>query len=255
MATFAAYPSMSIARQEDFADTSLISEVFARHVISRDLPADISPVTCTVDSVVVGSGVRLRFTSRTEKLDRPITLTHKFFFIDREETRERLHTLTPENPEATSEVLVLFDENDRDYCHASVYDGENRLLAAHAVVFDRKGRTVPYPFTSKYVSPLKLGKAELRETTNAAGRRMLRFTVGLEELAGPERVNIAWQAMGLIDRQELICTPDRPEVYREVELEDNTELAPGDWVVIAVDEQERFLAQTLVTLQPVIGSD
>ena len=246
--SFVAYPSTSVVRSEDFAGTSEISEVFAKHIISRSLPAAVSPTTCSAEAAVVGTGVRLRFTSRVDNLTAATTIMHKFFFIDRDETRERLHTVTPEQPEVTSELLVLFDEKHRDYCHASVYDEENRMLAVHALVFNRDGQIVSYPFTSQYVSPLDLDKAELCETHNEDGDRILRFSISLTGLTGPERIFIAWQATGVINRKEFTCTPEQPEVHYDMKLDENHALGPADWVVIAVDEHERFLAQTLVTL-------
>lgn len=250
MATsFAAFPSLSMVRKEDFADTSLIPEAYGRHIVSRCLPPDRSPVHCSASAEPVGSGIRLRFSSKVHGLDEATMLVHKFFFVDREETRERFHVVTPAEPEVTTEMLILFAGFDRDYCHASVYDAENRLLAVHAIVFDRTGRTVPYPFTDRYVSPLGLGRADLEETVDEAGRRMLRFTIGLTDLTEPTRVDIAWQGIGRIDRRESLCTPAQPETHYEIPLDDNPMLASGDWVVIAVDEHDRFLAQTLVTLQ------
>ncbi|MEU1673022.1 DUF5944 family protein [Streptomyces roseifaciens] len=248
-ASFVAFPSLSMVRKEDFADTSLIPEAYGRHVVSRCLPPERSPVHCSFSAEPAGDGIRLRFSSRVDNLGEPAMLTHKFFFVDRDETRERFHAVTPDEPEVTTEMLILFAGFDRDYCHASVYDAENRLVAVHAVVFDRAGRTVPYPFTQRYVSPLGLGRADLEETVDGTGRRMLRFSVGLTGLTEPTPVVLAWQGIGRIVREELTCTPDRPEAHYEVPLDDNPLLACGDWVVIAVDEQDRFLAQTLVTLQ------
>lgn len=248
-ARFVAVPSLAVVRKEDFDSTSLIPEAYGRHVLSRCLPPDVSPVHCSVSAEAVGSGVRLRFSSKVDGLGGPAMLTHKFFFVDGEETRERFHLVTPESPEVTTELLVLFDGRDRDYCHASVYDAENRLLAVHAIVFDKEGRTVPYPFTQRYVSPLGLGRADLAETVDGAGRRVLRFTVGLRDLTEPTTVVLARQGIGWIERVELMCAPGSPEVHLDLPLDDNPLLACGDWVLIAVDEQDRFLAQTLVTLQ------
>jgi hypothetical protein len=248
--SFVASPSLSIVRKEDFDNTTLIPVAYAPHVTSRCLPPDRTPVRCSVSAEPAGAGIRLRFASVVENLDEPAMLVHKFYFIDRDETRERLHAVGPDAPEAVTELLILFDGTDRDYCQASVYDAENRMLAVHAIVFDKSGRTVPYPFTSKYVSPLDLGRADLVEAVDGEGRRVLRFTVGLNGLTEPTRVDIAWQAIGLIDRRELLCTPERPEVSYEVPLDGNPRLAPADWVMIAVDEHDGFLAQTLVTVLP-----
>jgi hypothetical protein len=249
--SFVAFPALSIVRKEDFDDTTLIPVAYAPHMSSRCLPPERNPVHCTASAEPAGpAGIRLRFSSTVENLDEPAMLVHRFYFIDRDETRERLHAIGPDEPEAVTELLILFDGRDRDYFQASVYDAENRMLAVHAIVFDATGRTIAYPFTGKYVSPLHLGRAELVQTVDEEGRRVLRFTVGLEKLAEATRVDIAWQTIGLIERRELWCTPEQPEVSYDVPLDDNPRLAPADWVIIAVDENNGFLAQTLVTVLP-----
>jgi hypothetical protein len=76
----------------------------------------------------------------------------------------------------------------------------------------------------------------------------VRFTLSLAGLRQPEPVAILWEAIGLIHRRDLVCSPEQPEVYDDLLLEGNPELAPGDWVCIAVDGKDRVLAQTLVTV-------
>lgn len=245
---FTVHASTTMVRKEDFDHTSRISEAFARHVTSRVLPPQRYPTRCSFNAERRASGIRLRFTGTVENLDKPVTVRHTFFFIDRDETRERVHRLTPEQPTATTELPVLLDDKDRDYCHAAIFDAQDRLVAVEAVVFDREGRTTAYPFTAQYVSPLRLDRADLEEIRDDEGRRVLRFGVGLAGLTRPERVVIALQASGVIDRMELVCTPDRPHVNRDIPLDGNPGLAPGDWVLIAVDERERFLAQSLLTV-------
>src|SRR5262249_22543034 len=161
-------------------------------------------------------------------LDGPVAVVHKFFFIDRNESRERRHLLGPEETEATSELLVHFEEGqERDYCHASVFDGDNRLLATQAVVFHRDGRHVPYPFTEKYVCPLRLGACDLEITHDADGRRVARFSLALRELTAPQRIHLAWEAIGVIHQKELVLTPEAPEGSYDMPLDENGELAPG----------------------------
>ncbi|SER48256.1 hypothetical protein SAMN04487983_101733 [Streptomyces sp. yr375] len=256
-ASFTATPAMSVVRNEDFAHTSDIAAVFAGHLTSRQLPLQDSPVECAIAVEAVDGGVKLTFTSAVDagRIGSGAVVTHKFFFVDREECRIRMHALSAEQPAATSELLVLFAEGqERDYCHASVYDAENRLIAAHAVVFDRRGRYVPYAFTEQYVSPLRLGRAALEVVRDDAGRRVARWCVGLDGLDAPERVNVAWEAAGLVHAEELLCTPEEPQLRHDMPLDDNARLAPGDWVVIATDEKGRLLAQTLVTLTPAEAS-
>ncbi|SDG22133.1 hypothetical protein SAMN05421505_102300 [Sinosporangium album] len=248
--SFTVHHAVSMVRKEDFDDTALISEAFAKHIVSSLLPARTRPVRCTIDAEPCGTGVKLRFSSHIDGLDSAAAVTHRLVFVDREETRISVHRITPENPSATSEVLVLLDGTDRDYCHASVYDAEERLLAVESVVFNHEGKVRAYPFTSQYVSPLTLGRAELHEIQSDDGRKMLRFTVGLSDLKEPEKIVIALQATGIIDRTEFVCTPEEPEVHRVIPLDANAGLAPGEWVVIAVDDQERFLAQSLIVIRP-----
>jgi hypothetical protein len=250
---FVAYPSMSVVLNDDFGDTTEISEAFARHVVSPAFPPEAFPVRCTATAQALPGGVRLRFTSSIANLDRDTTIAHRFYFVDRDESRERLHVVSPAEPAATSEVLVLFGPGDRqrDYCHASVYDRHNYVLATHSLVFDTRGSLVSYPFTRRYVSPLRVGRAEVTETRDAAGHRVLRFRVRLLDLRGPQRVTVAWQTMGVIRRDSLVCTPAHPEVCSDLDLDDNPTLAPGDWSLIAVDEHERLIAQTLVTVTTV----
>ncbi|MFF3763441.1 DUF5944 family protein [Streptomyces sp. NPDC001922] len=250
-ASFTVTPAMSVVRNEDFAHTSDIAAVFAQRMASRQLPPDHDPVACEIGVTALEGGVKLRFTSTVPRPAEDTVLTHKFFFVDREECRLRMHALSPDRPAATTELLVLLPEGQqRDYCHASVYDAENRLVAAHAVVFDRNGRYVPYAFTEQYVSPLRLGRAALDTVRDDAGRRVARWSVGLDGLEGPEKISLAWEAAGLVHTRELICTPEDPVARYDMPLDDNALLAPGDWVVIAIDEKGRLLAQTLVTLTP-----
>ncbi|MER5770828.1 DUF5944 family protein [Streptomyces sp. NPDC001985] len=252
-ASFTLTPAMSVVRNTDFGGTADIAAVFGAHTESRQLPPGATPLECAIATEAVGGGVRLTFTSAVGAAPpAPGTVVaHKFFFVDREECRVRLHELTPQQPSATTELLVLLPEGqERDYCHASVYDAENRLLATHAVVFDRRGRHVQYAFTGQYVSPLRVDRAELRLVRDNAGRRVARWCVGLEGLDAPEPVTVAWEASGLVHTTELVCTPGRPRVHHDMPLDDNPRLAPGDWVVIATDEKGRLLAQTLVALTP-----
>lgn len=257
MRRFVAYPSMSVVRNEDFDNTSQISEAFARHVISPRFPPESFPVRCTATAHPLACGIRLRFTSTIENLDRDTTVAHRFFFINREESRERLHVLSPAAPQATSDILVLFDDigRQRDYCHASVYDSDNYVLATHSLVFNSSGALVSYPFTRRYVSPLTVDRADVVQTRNALGRRVLRFRIRLLGLEDPQQITIAWQAIGLVRRDVLECTPEHPEVCSDLDLDDNPLLAPADWSLIAVDDQERLLAQTIVTVTTVVDEE
>jgi hypothetical protein len=245
MTALTARPVTSMVRNTDFAGTADIGEVFARHLVGPPAPA----VKCTAEATVAGTGIRLRFTSHLDGLAEPTAIGHRLSFVDREEVRVRLHTLTPDHPEATSELLVLFDGTVRDYCHAGVYGPDDRLLAVQSFVFDNRGRVITFPFTDRFVSPLPVADATAEETAGEDGRRVLRFRVELGPLAGPEPVALAWQATGIVHRTEYTCTPEDRVAVLDVPLDDNPAIGPGDWVLCAVDGGERFLAQTLLVLQ------
>jgi hypothetical protein len=248
--SFTAVPAIGLVRQDDFARSPLIHEIFGS-VIAKDPPHPLAPLACEAEATVTRDGIRLTFRSDLAGLAEPMTLLHKFFFIDRDEVRERIHLVDPADPAATSELLVHFPPDvDRDYCHASVYDADNRLLAVYAIVFNRNGKVVHYPFTEKFVSPLPLDSADLYETVDDRKRRVVRFRVTLADLTGPVTISLDWEAIGLIHKREFVLTPEQPTAVDDLLLDDNPRLAPGDWVAIAVDADQRVLAQSLVTIRP-----
>lgn len=249
--SFALQRTVSMLRKEHFADNASIGAAVARCALgTRIAPASI---TCETRSEQVGSGVRLSFTSRIASLPEDTAITHRFHFIDRDETRERAHLLTPDDPVATTEMLVLFEEGvTKDYFNVTVQDGTGLVLASDSIVFDDTGRLVPYPFREKYVSPLPLADASLEEV-RVDGRRTLRFAVSVEGIEGPEPVHLLWESMGLVHEEITTCTPQQPVAELAMPLEDNPALVGADWVAIAVDEKRRLLAQSLFALHPLPG--
>ena len=246
--SFSVRPAMSVVRKEDFADTSDIATAYGRHVTSPHHGP--SPTSLSFVAEPVPGGVRLRATSTTPGLAGPTKISHRFYFIDDDEERRRLHQLTPDDPEVTTELLVSLAGKTRDYCHASVFDAQDNLLATQAVVFDTAGRIVTYQFSDRYVSPLPLRDVVVAETHDELGRRVVRTRLELGDLAGPAKVAVAWQSIGSIHRSEFVCSPGDPVVQHDMQLDDNPLLASGQWVVIAVDEEDRLLAQALLTLSP-----
>lgn len=245
--SFTIRPAMSVLRNEDFAATSSLTAATQRRLISDQF----SGVQCGTTAEVVGDGVRLRFTSRVEGVQRETAVVHKFFFIERSETRERAHLVTPEDSECTTELLVAFaEEQEKDYFNASVYDNDGRIIATDSIVFNNQGKIVPYPFVDKYVSPLELGDASLTEARDAEGRRVARFQIQLTGLEADESVYLLWEAMGIIHREERVCTPDSPVAALDLVLDDNPAVVACDWIAIAVDAQERVIAQTSFALVP-----
>jgi hypothetical protein len=248
-----AYLSTSVVRQENFLETPDLTQVFSKHVISQQFPKDRFEIHCSYKGEFHGTGMVLHFTSQISNLDKPAAIKHKFFFPkgEQQEQREQAFIVTPENPIADSKVPIFIQDHRNDYCHVAVYDSDNYLLASYTLVFNRNGKLFPFSFTQKYVSPLPLKDAQIFETRNTEGKRVLRFYVSLKELDEPQIVRMAWETNGIELKHEFQYTPQQLEFFSDMELEGNSSLVPGDWVLIAVDAQECVLAQALVTVQPV----
>lgn len=247
---FAIQPAMAILTNEDFAHTSSLAEATQRKLISDQFP-DPSCIHSRTSAEKVGAGVRLRYESRIHGLREKTAIVHKFFFIERSETRETAHIVTPDDPVASTELLVLFDESaTRDYFNASVYDNDGRLISTDSIVFNDKGQIVSYPFTQRYVSPLPLREASLTEEVGDDGLPVARFRISFHELTEETSVSLLWEAMGNILRETVTCSAENLEATLDLPLVDNPTAIACDWIAIAVDEHERVIAQTAFALTP-----
>ena len=234
----------------EFDDTDDLSAAFARNTNSRVL-ADTTTELTFATEVIGEGGLRITVRSTTHGLTRPATISHRCYFVDRDETRSRLHTVSPQNPVAETEMLVLLPPGgDRDYFHASVHDPHDRLLAVQAVVFDRNGRHTRYPFRPELVSDIRAVKADTQVLPGEDGTPEVCFTLTVQPQERARDISVLWESTGLILRHPLPLPAGRTQVSLAVPLGPQGPLAAGDWVLIAVDEKEGFIAQTLFVLNP-----
>jgi hypothetical protein len=250
--TLTVHPMVSPIYGHEFAATDDLSEVFGRHVITELLAGTSTTFTFSFRPVGEG-GVEITVRSRTEGLTDAATISHRLFFIDRMETRLRVHTVSPEEPVAETRTLVLLPESsDRDYFHASAYDARDRLLATQAVVFDRHGRSTRFRFGPALVSDVRALGVDTAVVRDGDGSR-LRFTLTVEPQERARALDVLWESVGVIRQYPVHLEPGEQVATVEVSLGPDSPLCTGDWVLIAVDESERLIAQTLWTLGSAAG--
>lgn len=242
---------MGVLINSDFLGAGGIANASRTRLSSRLFP-DPELIKSSTTAEKVKNGVRLSHTSRIEDPSRTYAICHRFHFIDRMETRERFHVVTPESPSATTEILVMFDQGKtRDYFSISTYDSDGVIAATETKVYNDAGRIVSYPFGDDLVSPIVVKDATLEEVSEPDGRRLLKFEVRLDDLEAETEVSLLWESIGSIERHTAVCGPNSPVAAIQMPLTENDTAYPCDWVAIAVDRQERVLAQAHFALEPI----
>ncbi|WP_162933871.1 DUF5944 family protein [Actinomyces lilanjuaniae] len=248
--SFRLHNTMDTITSNDFSHTCSIASAAQKHILSQ-IVSEHYPVSCQVEASTIEGGICLQFMSQFSRLREEQVITHKFFFIERKEVREIIHHVSPDNLRATTVLLVPFYENyNKDYFNVSVCDREGYILTTDAFVFDREGRIGPYSFRQDFVSPIPVLDAYLREEKNYDGNRVARFCVSFEELCSTTPIHILWETIGTTSCRTVLCSPDTPIVTADLPLSGGSAAVNCDWVVIAVDDEERFIAQTSFSLLP-----
>lgn len=249
---FTVRPTMHILTNTDFIGSGTISRAARPKLASRIFP-EPDMIRSSTTSEKTSFGVRISHTSVLDDLSDERTISHRFHFIDRMETRERFHLVTPDDPSVTTEILVAFDEGkSRDYFSISTYDSDGMIAATETLVYNDEGKIVPYPFTDDLVSQITVDDVRLEEVL-IEGIRTLKFEVSLEGLDREVNISLLWESIGSIDRKPFTCGPDNSVAAIFMPLEGNPRSHPCDWVAIAVDEKDRVLAQAHFALDPSVG--
>lgn len=247
---FKVRPTMNVLTNADFLGTGEISSATRAKLSSRLFP-DPDMIRNTTTAERLDCGVRISHTSVLKDLSETCTISHRFHFIDRMETRERFHVATPLEPSVTTTLLVMFEEGQtRDYFSISTYDSDGIIAATETFVYSDEGKIVSYPFRDNLVSPIVVSDATLEEVSDSEGSRILKFEVRLGELDYDTKISLLWESIGSIQRQTVVCRPDSLTASIQMPLDENTTAYPCDWVAIAVDEKERVLAQAHFALEP-----
>lgn len=249
-----ARPVAGLMRKEAFAGVPL-EQAMGRHVISPALPARARAVRCAHAGRLVAPGVvEIRCTTEADGLTGPFAVRHAYTFPLLDEVRERGVVLRPRTPSGTTAILVALDQGAKSYVNVAGHDDEGYLLHSSVLTYDRHGDLRPYaPLTpDKFTSPLALGAADLGETDDERGRRVLRLRLELEALTGPVVVQVGYNAIGVQEVRQFEPGPQDPVVVCDLPLEDNPLLVPGEWVVGVTDGQDRMLVNGIVRVAPVL---
>jgi hypothetical protein len=245
-----------LMRKEAFAGASL-GEAMNGYVISPTLAARTTGVHCSHAARLLSPDLlEIRYTTRVDGLGGPYALKHVYTFPLRNEVWQTAAVVHPESPECTSAVLVALAEHGPGYVNVAVNDDENYMIRTAVLSYNRYGDVRPYTplVPDKFSSPLPLGKAELGETVDERGRRVLRLALELAGLDEPTTVKVGYCSLGIHRVGRFDVVPADPVVTSDLLLDDNPELLPGEWVVAATDAQNRMLVNGIVRLSPRDGT-
>lgn len=251
---FSVRKTMRVLTNADFLGAGEISRATRQKLSSRIFP-DPSMIISSTSATKINCGVRISHTSILKDLTQSRAISHRFHFIDRMETRERFHIATPAHPSVTTELLVMFEDGQsRDYFSISTYDSDGMIAATETLVYNNDGKIVSYPFTDNLVSPFTVSNAYLEEVFTPDGTRTLKFALSFEGLHRNMDISLLWESIGSIERHIISCGPDNMHAAIYMPLEGNNTVYPCDWVAIAVDENERVLAQAHFALNAIQDS-
>ena len=241
-----------LMRNEAFLDRT-VEEAIGEHVISPNLAESYSKVHCSYSSRLESPHlVEVRYNSRFDGLTGELAVKHVYSFPLLDEVRETGFVLSPGSCECTSELLIGLKGGAKGYFNVAVNDSDGYMLHSAVLTYDRHGEIRPYVpvVPDKFASPLGLGKSELGEAEDEAGRRVLRLVLELPALAGPTRVRVGYNTVGIHEVREFDVDPADPVVVSDLLLEDNPALLPGEWVIGASDAQDRMLVNGIVRIAP-----
>jgi hypothetical protein len=247
-----ATPVAGLMRKEAFIDRTL-DEAMGEYVISPNLGAIAGKVHHSHSSRLVGPDVvEIRYSTRFEGLTENFALKHVYSFPLLNEVRETGFVLGSDSCECTSEVLIALKNGAKGYVNIAANDSEGYMLRATVLTYDRNGDVRPYVpvIPDKFTSPLTLGKAELCEIVDEAGRRVLRLLLELPSLTGTTKIKVGYNTLGIHEVREFAVGPADPVVVSDLLLENNPALLPGEWVIAASDAQDRMLVNGIVRITP-----
>lgn len=228
-----------------------IHEAVNSYVISPDLQEYTDGIECSYTSELVREGVvRVTYTSRLKNLRKKISIVHRYSFPLLHELREIGYIVDPENPTATSQILIALGDYKKNYFNIAVHDSSNYMMSCDVLVYNQKGEIGHYYMPeSNFVSPLQIKHASIQETRDEAGRRVFRTMVELADITEPLTILVGYNASGITTTESHVVTPEHPVVISDVPLEDNPQLIPGDWLIGMTDEQNRLLINAVARVE------
>ncbi|WP_134684907.1 DUF5944 family protein [Brevibacillus migulae] len=233
-----------------------IHEAVNSYVISPDLKEYTEGIECSYTSELVREGVvRVKYTSHLKNLQKTISIVHRYSFPLLHESREIGYIVSPENPQATSEILIALGDYKKNYFNIAVHDSSNYMMSCDVLVYNQKGEIGHYYMPeSDFVSPLPIKQASIVETRDKEGRRVFRTMVELGDITEPQDILVGYNASGITTTETHQVTPENPVVISDVPLEDNPNLIPGDWLIGMTDEKNRLLLNAVARVEAEVAT-
>jgi len=204
------------------------------------------------DCQAIEGGVKISYGTLFRGVSEAMSVQYIFFFPDSLEERRYYCLISPEQPQAVCHFRVSILDDLNKYFNVIVLDNNGLMLAADSIVFNRSGELFPFTRIPQNRSARRLEHAWLEELTMVAGydfrhghlppRRLLRYTTVFTSTSESFKVVHAWQNSGMTRTFELLITPERLVAVSEFPLDDPS-VAPTCWMVCAVDDLGKFVAQ------------
>lgn len=226
-----------------------LHESMADHVISPLAQRLGQPLACAYHGEALEGAVRVRYTSTLPNLRERVALKHKFYFPLLQEMREKAFVVTPEDPQATSEIIIHLGGKKRGYFNVGIYDSDHYLLASDVLVYGTNPPLSPYPRKAEFMSPIVVSDAQLQELRDESGRRRLRFTLHLDPSTEDRSFTFGWNATGIYREERRHVPPGESTFYTELLLDENPDLVAGDWIIGAGDAQMRMMAEAMIHVE------
>nr|UBK24773.1 McmE [Thermoactinomyces sp.] len=235
-----------VMTNEKFAGKSLADAINA-HSISSDLREYSQGIRCHYESERVREGViRIRYTSELIDLTHSISIVHRYSFPLFHESREKGFILTPENPVATSEILIAIGDYKQNYFNITVHDSSHYMMHCDVLIYNHKGELKPYHLPDEqFICPLQVEESLVTEEMNEEGVPVLRTKVVCSNVKEKQKILVGYNSTGITTEETHYITPEKPVILSEVPLRENPQLIPGDFLIGMTDDRNRLLVNAL----------
>lgn len=200
----------------------------------------------------IEGGVRIVYKTIFENIEFAQPIQYSFFFPELLEERRFYKEVTPQSSECTVTFDFQINDEKNHYFNVVIFDSLKYLIAADTLVFNKKGEIYAFSNIDKNLSKYHLESATLKEERiingksengDLASKHSLLFTTTFQNIDKPIQISHVWQNSGFKKLYNLEITPEKPYGISEIVL-DQYSIIPGFWMVCAVDDEKKFLAET-----------
>lgn len=204
----------------------------------------------------IEGGVKVVYQTLFDHIELAQPIQYSFFFPDLLEERRFYQEVTPQSRECTLTFDYPINNEKNHYFNVVLFDSLQYMIAADTLVFNKKGEIYAFSNIDKNLSKYHLASATLKEERiingklekgELAPKHSLSFTTTFQDIEHPIQISHVWQNSGFKKLYHLEITPEKPLATSEFIL-DKYSVIPGFWMVCAVDEEQKFLAETFFTV-------